>query len=79
MALAELPGLALANFLIDRIGRRYSLFIALIGCAISSICFGFATTKASVTGLLMCIYFFIVQAWAIVYLFFQKNFLSFYY
>ena len=69
MGLAELPGLAVANFLIDRIGRKYSLGIAMIGCAGASISFGFATTFASTTALSMCIYFFIVQAWTVVYIF----------
>ena len=67
MGLAELPGLAMANFLIDRIGRKYSLGVSMIGCAISSICFGFANNLTSVIALSMCIYFFIVQAWAIVF------------
>jgi len=69
MGLAELPGLAVSNILIDRIGRKYSLGIAMIGCTISSMCFGFANTYASITGLSMAIYFFIVQAWSIVYIY----------
>ena len=69
MGLAEIPGLFLANFLIDRIGRRFSLFIALLGCATSSMLFAFAKNKETVTIFSMFIYFFIVQAWAIVYIF----------
>jgi putative MFS transporter len=69
MGLAELPGLAMANILIDRIGRKFSLGIAMIGCAASSVSFGFVTTFASTTALSMCIYFFIVQAWAIIYVY----------
>jgi putative MFS transporter len=63
MGIAELPGVLLSAYLVDKIGRRYSLAIYMVGCAITTILFGFANTALTVKICSMGIFFFVVGAW----------------
>lgn len=67
MTLAQIPGYFSAAFLVDRIGRKSTLSIFLIGTAISAYFFGQSADVQAVlvTGSLMS--FFNLGAWGIVY------------
>jgi len=69
MGLAELPGVFIASYLVDKIGRKYCLSGYMFGCGISTVFFGMVTSSIAVKILSMCIYFFVVGAWAVVYIF----------
>lgn len=73
MGIAEIPGLFLCIMLLDRIGRRFTLLVNLLGGAVSTLLFsmvirqgGAATWVYVPTSL---IYFFIVGCWTTVYIY----------
>ncbi|GKU83764.1 MFS transporter [Niallia sp. NCCP-28] len=67
MTLAQLPGYALAAYLIERIGRKFVLVFFLIGTAISALLFGTADTTIAlmIAGILLS--FFNLGAWGALY------------
>jgi len=67
MTLAQLPGYALAAYLIEKIGRKFVLVAFLIGTAISAFLFGTADTTVflMVAGILLS--FFNLGAWGALY------------
>ncbi|MCO1602359.1 MFS transporter [Desulfosporosinus nitroreducens] len=67
MTLAQIPGYFSAAYLVDKIGRKPTLTIYLIGTAISAYFFGLSTDVQTIllTGSLMS--FFNLGAWGIVY------------
>jgi len=67
MTLAQLPGYALAAYLIEKIGRKFVLVAFLIGTAISAFLFGTAETTVflMVAGILLS--FFNLGAWGALY------------
>ncbi|WP_424465030.1 MFS transporter [Pseudoclavibacter helvolus] len=67
ITLAQLPGYFVAAFLIDRIGRRATLAIFLLGSACAAFRFGFATSDASILAAGMCLSFFNLGAWGALY------------
>jgi len=69
IGIAELPGVALTAFLVDRVGRRRCLAACMIGSGVCTLFFGFATSAIAVKIVTCAIYFFVVGAWAIIYLY----------
>lgn len=67
MTLAQLPGYALAAYLIEKVGRKFVLVVFLIGTAISALLFGTADTTATlmIAGILLS--FFNLGAWGALY------------
>ncbi|VXB45443.1 MFS transporter [Pseudoclavibacter sp. 8L] len=67
ITLAQLPGYVVAAFLIERIGRRATLAIFLLGSAGAAFWFGFATTEGTILAAGMCLSFFNLGAWGALY------------
>ncbi|MFT8321458.1 MAG: MFS transporter [Bacillus sp. (in: firmicutes)] len=67
MTIAQLPGYALAAYLIEKVGRKFVLVVFLIGTAISAYLFGTAETTAllMISGILLS--FFNLGAWGALY------------
>ena len=67
ITLAQLPGYAVAAYLIEKWGRRITLAVFLAGSAVAAASFGFATTETMiiVTGCLLS--FFNLGAWGALY------------
>ncbi len=67
ITLAQLPGYAVAAWLIEVWGRRLTLSVFLVGSAVSAVFFGTATTEPAVIGAGMALSFFNLGAWGALY------------
>lgn len=67
ITLAQLPGYAVAAWLIEVWGRRITLSVFLLGSAVSAALFGFATTAESIIGFGCMLSFFNLGAWGALY------------
>ncbi|WP_404432775.1 MFS transporter [Microbacterium lacus] len=67
ITLAQLPGYAVAAWLIEVWGRRLTLSVFLVGSAIAAIFFGTATTESAVIAAGMALSFFNLGAWGALY------------
>jgi len=67
ITLAQLPGYAVAAWLIEVWGRRLTLSVFLVGSAIAAIFFGTATTAGAVIAAGMALSFFNLGAWGALY------------
>ncbi|MFE7844808.1 MFS transporter [Microbacterium sp. NPDC057407] len=67
ITLAQLPGYAVAAWLIEVWGRRATLSVFLIGSAVSAVFFGTATSEAAIIGAGMALSFFNLGAWGALY------------
>ncbi len=67
MTLAQLPGYFAAAWLVDRIGRKYTLSMFLLMSGVCSYLFGHASTTAALTGWGAAMSFFNLGAWGVIY------------
>lgn len=67
ITLAQLPGYAVAAWLIEVWGRRVTLSVFLAGSAVSALLFGAATGEAAIIGAGMALSFFNLGAWGALY------------
>lgn len=67
ITLAQLPGYAVAAWLIEKWGRKLTLSVFLVGSAASAIAFGTADSIAMVLGAGMALSFFNLGAWGALY------------
>ncbi|MGL3150749.1 MFS transporter [Microbacterium sp. A82] len=67
ITLAQLPGYAVAAWLIEVWGRRVTLSVFLVGSAASAVLFGSATGDAAIIGTGMALSFFNLGAWGALY------------
>lgn len=67
ITLAQLPGYAVAAWLIEVWGRRLTLSVFLVGSAVSAVLFGTATGDAAVIASGMALSFFNLGAWGALY------------
>lgn len=67
ITLAQLPGYAVAAWLIEVWGRRVTLSVFLVGSAVAAVLFGTADTEAVVIGTGMALSFFNLGAWGALY------------
>ena len=67
ITLAQLPGYAVAAWLIEVWGRRATLSVFLVGSAISAVFFGTASTEGAVIAAGMALSFFNLGAWGALY------------
>ncbi|HEX5728325.1 MFS transporter [Microbacterium sp.] len=67
ITLAQLPGYAVAAWLIEVWGRRLTLSVFLAGSAVAAIFFGTASTESVVIGAGMALSFFNLGAWGALY------------
>lgn len=64
---AQLPGYALAAFLIEKWGRRMTLSVFLVGSAVAAALFGFASIPAAIIATGCALSFFNLGAWGALY------------
>jgi MFS transporter, putative metabolite:H+ symporter len=69
LALAQVPGYLLAAYLVDRIGRRWTLALYLWGSAAASFLFVSATTSGAVLATSSLLSFSLLGAWGALYVF----------
>ncbi|WP_307374069.1 MFS transporter [Microbacterium sp. W4I20] len=67
ITLAQLPGYAVAAWLIEVWGRRATLSVFLIGSAVSAVFFGTASTEGAIIASGMALSFFNLGAWGALY------------
>lgn len=67
ITLAQLPGYAMAAWLIEVWGRRLTLAVFLVGSAVAAVVFGTATTEVAIIGAGMVLSFFNLGAWGALY------------
>lgn len=67
ITLAQLPGYAVAAWLIEAWGRRITLSVFLAGSAVSAVFFGLADTEATIIAAGMALSFFNLGAWGALY------------
>lgn len=67
ITLAQLPGYAVAAWLIEKWGRRLTLSVFLVGSAASAVAFGTAETEGSIIAAGMALSFFNLGAWGALY------------
>ena len=67
MTLSQLPGYAAAAWLVDRLGRRYTLSLFLLGSGIASYFFGHAETVTTLLCWGATMSFFNLGAWGVIY------------
>ncbi len=67
ITLAQLPGYAVAAWLIEVWGRRATLSVFLVGSAVSAVFFGNAAGEAAIIGSGMALSFFNLGAWGALY------------
>lgn len=67
ITLAQLPGYAVAAWLIEKWGRRLTLSVFLVGSAASAVAFGTATTEGTILAAGMALSFFNLGAWGALY------------
>lgn len=74
ITLAQLPGYAVAAWLIEVWGRRATLSSFLVGSAVSAILFGTATTEGAIIAAGMALSFFNLGAWGALYAVTPENY-----
>lgn len=67
ITLAQLPGYAVAAWLIEKWGRRLTLSVFLVGSAASAVMFGTVHVEAAIIGAGMALSFFNLGAWGALY------------
>jgi putative MFS transporter len=67
ITLAQLPGYAVAAWLIEVWGRRTTLSVFLVGAAVAAVFFGTAATEPAIIGAGMALSFFTLGAWGALY------------
>lgn len=67
LALAQIPGYALAAYWLDRLGRRVTLAVFLLGSAAASMIFAVSTVPAVVIGASLLLSFSLLGAWGALY------------
>ncbi|MDZ8172700.1 MFS transporter [Microbacterium xanthum] len=67
ITLAQLPGYAVAAWLIEVWGRRATLSVFLVGSAVSALLFGTATSEGTILATGMALSFFNLGAWGALY------------
>lgn len=67
ITLAQLPGYAVAAWLIEKWGRRLTLSVFLLGSAASALAFGTAETEGAIIAAGMALSFFNLGAWGALY------------
>jgi putative MFS transporter len=67
ITLAQLPGYAVAAWLIEAWGRRVTLSVFLVGSAVAAVLFGTASGEAAIIGAGMALSFFNLGAWGALY------------
>jgi putative MFS transporter len=67
MAAAEVPGLLLATVLVDIVGRKWLLSGLLVACCITTALCATDPGPTAITALTAAMYFFVVGAWATLY------------
>lgn len=67
MTLSQLPGYAAAAWLVDRLGRRYTLSLFLLGSGIASYFFGHSETVTTLLCWGATMSFFNLGAWGVIY------------
>ncbi|MBL3700521.1 MFS transporter [Leucobacter luti] len=67
ITLAQLPGYAVAAWLIEKWGRRPTLSVFLVGSAASAVVFGTADTETAIVAAGMALSFFNLGAWGALY------------
>lgn len=67
ITLAQLPGYAVAAWLIEVWGRRLTLSVFLVGSAVSAVFFGTATAEGAIIAAGMALSFFNLGAWGALY------------
>ncbi|MFJ4174375.1 MFS transporter [Microbacterium sp. NPDC089696] len=67
ITLAQLPGYAVAAWLIEVWGRRVTLSVFLVGSAVSAVLFGTSTAEAAIIASGMALSFFNLGAWGALY------------
>ncbi|MEX2542657.1 MAG: MFS transporter [Trueperaceae bacterium] len=67
LALAQVPGYALAAYWLDRLGRRFTLATFLLGSAAASMVFAVSTVPAVVIGASLLLSFSLLGAWGALY------------
>ncbi|MFB4351809.1 MFS transporter [Microbacterium sp. LWO14-1.2] len=67
ITLAQLPGYAVAAWLIEVWGRRVTLSVFLVGSAVSAVFFGTSTTEVAIVASGMALSFFNLGAWGALY------------
>lgn len=67
ITLAQLPGYAVAAWLIEKWGRRPTLSLFLVGSAVSAVLFGTVHTEGAIIGAGMALSFFNLGAWGALY------------
>lgn len=67
MALAQLPGYFSAAWLVEKIGRRVTLGVYLLGSGLCALAFAFAGTQVSVVLAALALSFFALGAWGALY------------
>lgn len=67
MTLAQLPGYAVAGWLIERWGRRLTLSVFLVGSAVSAVAFGTMHSEAGIVVAGLLLSFFNLGAWGALY------------
>lgn len=67
ITLAQLPGYAVAAWLIEKWGRRLTLSVFLVGSAASAVAFGTAETEGAIIAAGMALSFFNLGAWGALY------------
>ena len=67
ITLAQLPGYAVAAWLIEKWGRRLTLSVFLVGSAAAAVAFGTAETETAIVAAGMALSFFNLGAWGALY------------
>ncbi|MFQ3547925.1 MAG: MFS transporter, partial [Termitinemataceae bacterium] len=67
MALAQLPGYFSAAYLVERIGRRRTLGLYLLGSGFGAVAFSFAVSQTSIVTAALVLSFFALGAWGALY------------
>jgi putative MFS transporter len=67
ISLAGVPGFFTAAYLVEKIGRKPSVILILIGCAISTYFYGTAWSLNSLIGFGLCMQFFLFGMWSTMY------------
>ncbi len=74
ITLAQLPGYAVAAWLIEIWGRRVTLSVFLVGSAASAVLFGTATAESAIIATGMALSFFTLGAWGALYAVTPENY-----
>src|SRR5699024_7817184 len=67
ITLAQLPGYAAAAWLIEVLGRRWTLTVFLTGSAVAATCYGLADSEATIIAAGCALSFFNLGAWGALY------------